>query len=248
MGRGNKPNKEGKQVLVFCAFMATCWNITMCEEIRTVGYDFEQIVTTSVFSLSEQEAGCARESRTRKKVTKVTIIFHESNEIELRFCHYQASYTVQHIKKSNVYDDGLYLHQESKILLTFYLLSIETCQSIWTGEGFKIPGFGNQEFKLSTAELNKMTSDRTENTETFDDSAVIMKGKGRGSGYAYPVERTTPLGETIVGSVMINARLAIGKVYARKKCTWTRFYSLGKTPSVMNNHGLKLRRTLNMIL
>ena len=176
MGRGNKPNKEGKQVLVFCAFMAICWIITMCEEIRTVGYDFEQIVTTSVFSLSEQEAGCSRESRTREKVTKATILFHESNEeIELRFCHYQASYTVQHIKKSNVYDDGLYLHQESKILPTVYLLSIETCQSIWTGEGFKLPGFGNQEFKLSTAELNKVTSDRTETTETFDYSAVFIK-------------------------------------------------------------------------
>ena len=176
--------------------MAICWNITMCEEIRTVGYEFEQIVTTSVFFLSEQEARCSRESKTRKKVTKATILFHEIiAEIELRFCHYQASYTVQHIKKSNVYDDGLYLHQESKILPTFYLVSIETCQSIWTGEGFKLPGFGNQEFKLSTAEINKVTSDRTETTETFDYSAVFMKGKGRGIGYAYPVEWTTPLGE-----------------------------------------------------
>ena len=139
MGRGNKPNKEGKQVKVCCAFMAICWNITMGEEIRTVGYYFELIVTTSVCSFSEHEAGCSRESRTRKKVTKATILFHESNaEIELRFCHIQASYTLQHIKKSNVYDDGLYLHQESKLLLTFYLLSIETCQSIWTGEGFKL--------------------------------------------------------------------------------------------------------------
>ena len=79
--------------------MAICWNITICEEIRIVAYDFEQIVTTSVFSLPEQETGCSRESRTRKKVTKATIIFHGSNaEIELRFCHYQGSYTVQHIK------------------------------------------------------------------------------------------------------------------------------------------------------
>ena len=102
MGRGNNPNKEGNQVLVFCAFMAICWNITMCEEIRSVGYEFQQIVTTSVFSFTEQEAGCSRESRTRKKVTKATILFHESNaEIELRFCHYQASYTVQDIKKSS---------------------------------------------------------------------------------------------------------------------------------------------------
>ena len=96
-------------------------------------------------------------------------------------------------------------------------MSIEKCQSIWIREGFKLPGFGNQEFQLSTAELNKVTSNRAETTETFDYSAVFMKRRGRGIGYAYPGEWTTPLGETIVGSVMINARLAIGKVYARKR-------------------------------
>ena len=144
--------------------------------------------------------------------------FHESNtKKKLKFCHYQASSTIPEIKKSNVYDDGLYLHQESKILPTFYLLPVETCQSVWTGEVFKLPGFGNQEYKLGTAELNKVISERTEITETFEYSAIFMNGKGRGIGYAHPVEGTTLLGETIVGSVMINARLAIGKVYAGKR-------------------------------
>ena len=149
MGRGSKPNKESKQVLLFCAFMAICWNVTMSEEIRTVGFDFEQIVTTSLFSLSEPQVGCSRESRARKNVTKAMILFHESNpEVELRFCYYQASFTVQQVKMSNVYDDGLYLHQKTKILPTSYRLSVGTCQSVWTGEVFKLPGFGNQTFKL----------------------------------------------------------------------------------------------------
>ena len=170
MGRGSKTNEEGKHVLVFCAFRASCWNVTMSEEKRTLGYDnIEQIVPSSVFSLSEQQAECSRESRARKNVTNPTILFHESNTgIGLRFCHYQAPYTIQQIKKSNVNDDRFYVHQESKNLPAFYLLSVKTCQSIWTGEVFKLPGFGNQELKLSTAELNKVMSDRTETTEKFD--------------------------------------------------------------------------------
>ena len=96
--------------------------------------------------------------------------------------------------------------------------------------GFQVTGFGNQEFKLSTAELNKVTSDRTETTETFDYSAVFMKRRRRGIGSAYPVEWTTPLGETIVGSVMINARLAIGKDYARKRMQMDEFLFTWKDP------------------
>ena len=65
--------------------MAICWNVTMSEEIRTVGYDLAQILTTSVFSLSEQQAGCPRDSRARRNVTKATIFSHEINK-ELERC------------------------------------------------------------------------------------------------------------------------------------------------------------------
>ena len=60
---------------------------------------------------------------------------------------------------------------------------------------------------------------------------MFMKRKGRGIGYAHPVEWTTRLGETIVGSVMIKERLALGKNYANKRMqmdkfliTWTHFW------------------------
>ena len=153
MANESKPNKESKQALKFCAFMAICWNVTMSEEIRTVGYDLAQILTTSVFSLSEQQAGCSRDSRARRNVMKATILSHEINtELELRFCHYQASYTIQQTEQFKVSDNGLYLHQELKALQTFYLLWVDLCQSVWTGEVFKIPNFGYQEFNLSIAE------------------------------------------------------------------------------------------------
>ena len=58
----------------------------MSEEVRTVGYDFEQIVTISVFPLFKQQAGCSRESRAKQIVTKAMILFHENNtEMEFSF-------------------------------------------------------------------------------------------------------------------------------------------------------------------
>ena len=138
---------------------------------------------------------------------------------------------MQQIQNSIVYDEGLYLHQTLNFILpTFYLLSVETCQSVWTGEVFKLPGFGNQEFKPTTAELNKVKGDRTETTETFVYSALFMEGKRRGIGSALPVEWTIPLGGTIVGSVTINARLAIGNVYASKRMDLDEFPFTWKDP------------------
>ena len=128
----------------------------MSKERRNVGHDFKQIVTTSVFSLSEQKAGCSRESRARKNVMEATILFHESNtEIELRFCLYQTTYTIKQIKNP-MFTMTDYTYTNRKFYLRFtHLSSVETCQSVWTGEVFKLPVFGIQEFKVSTAELNK---------------------------------------------------------------------------------------------
>ena len=46
-------------------------------------------------------------------------------------------------------------------------LSVETCQCVWSGEVFMLPGFDTQDFKFSTAELNNVISDRTDTRETF---------------------------------------------------------------------------------
>ena len=50
------------------------------------------------------------------------------------YCMFEASYTVAHMKKSKVWDDGLYLHDESRILPTFYPLSLSTCKRISNSE------------------------------------------------------------------------------------------------------------------
>ena len=100
--------------------------------------------------------------------------------------------------------DGLYLHKDSKIYRRF-TSCLQTCPSVWTGEVFKLPGSGNQDIKLSTAELNKVISDRTKSRETSNYSAMFMEKKSPELAMHVNVEWTTPLGETIVCSVMIDA-------------------------------------------
>ena len=115
-----------------------------------------------MFSLSEQQARCSQELGARTNVTKVTILLHESNtESDLRFCHYQASYTIQQTKKTIFTMTDCTYTKNQKFYLR-YTSCLETCQSVWTGEVFKLPGFGKQEFKVSPAELNKVKSDRIE--------------------------------------------------------------------------------------
>ena len=46
-----------KLVQPFSVFMAVCWVVTLSEEIKTVGYDVEQIVTTAVLSPTVQQVG-----------------------------------------------------------------------------------------------------------------------------------------------------------------------------------------------
>ena len=57
----------------------------------------------------------------------------------------------------------------------------------------------------------------SETLETFEYSATFMRRKGRGICYAHLVEWITPLGDTIDGSVLINGRLTVSKLYATKE-------------------------------
>ena len=194
------------------------------EEIKFHGYDFEQIVSTTVYSLTE-ETNCSRDETKPQLVKCGAVLFNANNrEQKLRTCHFQASYTVSYMKKSTVYDDALYLHEKSKILPTFYLLPIETCRLIWNEKRFTLPGFGKKAFRLTQKDLEFVKNSESENFKTFDFSATFMKASGKGIGYTTPVEWTTPLGETIKGSVMINGRLTIGNIITERQQKGSEFF------------------------
>ena len=119
------------------------------ENIKTVGYDLEQVVGTTVYSLTNQK-NCTRGSSGMASVPRGSVVFSDNDgRREMETCHYQASYTVSYMKKSSVYDDGLYLHEKTKISPTFYLISIEVCRHAWAAKPFILPaGFSKNRFQL----------------------------------------------------------------------------------------------------
>ena len=129
----DKEGDKSNQSKLLYALISICFvfsGFALSNEIKTVGHDIEEIVTSSVFSLTDQHQ-CVQDSRVRTTITEATILFHENNlEVELRLCYSEASYTVLMSKKYDIYNDGLYLHQESKLLPTIHLITIENCQPV----------------------------------------------------------------------------------------------------------------------
>ena len=98
-----------------------------------------------------------------------SVVFSENDgRREMKTCHYQASYTVSYMKKSSVYDDGLYLHEKSKILPTYYLISIEVCRQAWAAKPFTIPRFGKNQFQLKKTDIEEAITSEQEIVKNFD--------------------------------------------------------------------------------
>ena len=72
---------------------------------------------------------------------------------------FEAVFTVSALKKSNVYDDVVFLTENSRLLKSKYSLNEGVCRNIWQNKNFAIPGFGDRTFKV-----NMLV---TENWKTF---------------------------------------------------------------------------------
>ena len=71
------------------------------ENFRTVRYDFEQVVGTTVYSLTNQK-NCTRGSSEMASVPRGSVVFSDNDgRREMKTCHYQASNTVSYMKKIN---------------------------------------------------------------------------------------------------------------------------------------------------
>ena len=164
-------------------------------------------------------------------VPRGSVVFSDNDgRREMKTCHYQASYTASYMKKSSVYDDGLYLHEKSKILPTFYLISIEICCHAWAAKHFILPGFSKNWFHVKKTDIEEVNISQHELFKNFDYSAKFMKAKGKGianwwpSGFSTPIDWKVPTGEVIEASVLINGRLTIGKVLTQKQLGGSNFH------------------------
>ena len=129
---------------------------------------------------------------------------------------YEAAYTVSALKKSNVYDDVVFITKNSRLLKSIYPLNKGTCRSIWHKKNFALPGFGDKTFKVNNSETENILQRASRTTYAEEHSQSFMKKNNReGAMYAERVECVSPTGVKLIGNVMINAKLYIGTIWRK---------------------------------
>ena len=119
---------DGVSLCLYLAMIAIFAFHSLC--IKLYGYDFDNIVSTKIYSL-DHSTNCDNKIRVSKTIEEGSLIYAEVQpEIKLRYCMYEAAYTVSTIKKCNVYDDVVLIGKKSRLLKSIYPLNEGTCRSI----------------------------------------------------------------------------------------------------------------------
>ena len=120
------------------------------------------------------------------------------------------------LKKSNVYDDVVFLAENSILLKSIYPLKEGNCRNIWQNKNFAIPGFGDRTFKVNRSVTEELLRQTSETTYVEEHSQCFMTKNGRkGAMCAEPVEWTSPIGQKFIGNVAINAKIYIGIIWGK---------------------------------
>ena len=202
----------GKKALIIIIVLL---HASFTSSLEITAYDFGQVVSTKIYSLYGNNECEGKTTTQNITLTSGSILMTETRDKNrYTYCMFEASYTVAHMKKSKVWDDGLYLHDESRILPTFYPLSLSTCKRIWNSEYFSLPGFGDSLYLIESTTIKEILDSQGEMQKTIDYAKTFMKaGNKKGIGYAEPVDWITPLGEKIRGSILINGRIVLGTTW-----------------------------------
>ena len=144
-----------------------------------------------------------------RKQREVSLIYAQVQpELKLKLLMYEAAYSVSAIKKSNVYDDVVFLTEKSRLLKSIHPLDAVVCRNNWQKNKFAIPGFGDRTFKVNRAVTETFLRQASKTTYVVEPSQSFMVTIGReGAMYAEPVEWVFPTGEKLIGYVAINAKI-----------------------------------------
>ena len=198
---------------MYLALLAIFAYPSLC--IKLYGYDFDNIVSKNIYSL-DHSTNCDNKIRVSKTIEGSLIYADVQPEIKLRFCMYGAAYTVSALKKSNVYDDVVFITKNSRLLKSIYPFYEGTCRSIWQNKNFALPGFGDKNLKVNNSVTEKILERSSETTYAEEHSQSFIKKNNReGAMYAEPVEWVSPTGVRLIGNVMINAKLYIGTIWGK---------------------------------
>ena len=92
--------------------------------IKFYGYDFDKIESTKIYSL-DYITNCDNKTRVSETKEEVSLIYAEVQpERKLKFCIYEAVYTVLALK-GNIDDDIFFLTEISRLLKSIYPLNRE---------------------------------------------------------------------------------------------------------------------------
>ena len=166
---------DGISLCLYLALLAVFASPSLCNKLY--GYDFDNIVSTKLYSL-DYSTNCDNKIRVSKTIEEGSLIYAEVQpEIKLRFCMYEAAYTVSALEKSNVYDDVVFITKNSRLLKSIYPLNEGTCRSIWQNKNFALPGFGDKTFKVNNSVTEKILQRASETTYAEEQSQSFMKKK-----------------------------------------------------------------------
>ena len=114
------------------------------------------MVSTKIHSL-DHSANCDNKIQVSETIEKSILIYAVvQSEIKPKFCMYEAAYTVSALKKSNVYDDVVFLTENSRLLKSIHSLNEGICRNIWQNKNFAITAFGDRTFKNNSSVTEKI--------------------------------------------------------------------------------------------
>ena len=89
---------DGISLCLYLALPAIFASPSLC--IKLYGYDFDNIVSTKIYSL-DHSRNCDNRIRVSKTIEEGSLIYADVQlKIKLRFCMYEAAYTVSALKRA----------------------------------------------------------------------------------------------------------------------------------------------------
>ena len=121
---------------------------------------------------------------------------------------------------SSVYDEVIFLTENSRLLKSIYTLNEDACRSIRQNRNFVIPSFGEKTLKVNRSVIKKKLRQDSETTYVEEDSQSCMAKSGReGALYAKPLEWVSPIGNVVI-KAKIHIGTICGKLLQANKVLW----------------------------
>ena len=180
--RSSGASCDGVSICLYLALLASFASPSY--SIKLNGYDFNNSVSTKIFSL-DQSTNCDNKIRESETKEKGSLIYTEVQpEIKLKFRIYNIG-----TLKSNLYDDAVFVTKNSRLLKSIHPINEGICRYLWQNKNFDVPGFGDRTFKVNRSVTEKILRLARETIYVEEHSQNFMAKNGRKSAlYAEPVE------------------------------------------------------------